>query len=56
MINISGTEGYGFMSEDMVMDASKSYRERLKSAIMDLTDEQAEYVSWRLQCLKQGDN
>lgn len=34
-------------------DAPEEMRNILKCAIMNLTDEQAEYVLLRLQCLKQ---
>lgn len=31
-------------------------RERLKSEVLSLTDSQAEYVLWRLECLLQEEN
>lgn len=35
---------------------NENIRSALKKAVMDMTDEQAEYVLWRLQCLKQENN
>ncbi|MDY3926809.1 MAG: hypothetical protein SOZ12_05735 [Anaerotignum sp.] len=40
-------------SETATYDVRDDLRNQLKRAIMNLTDEQAEYVLWRLQCLKQ---
>lgn len=31
-------------------------RERLKSEVLSLTDSQAEYVLWRMECLLQEEN
>lgn len=31
-------------------------RERLKAEVLSLTDSQAEYVLWRLECLLQEEN
>lgn len=38
------------LTDDIAPD---DYKHKLKCAIMELTPEQAEYVLWRLQCLRQ---
>ena len=37
-------------------DVPDDFKFKIKRAIMNLTDEQTEYVLWRLQCLKQENN
>lgn len=41
---------------DFANNTTDKLRNDVKRAIMELTDKQAEYVLWRLQCLKQENN
>ena len=42
--------------ENTTYNGAPDLRYQIKCAIMELTDEQAEYVLWRLQCLRQEDS
>lgn len=54
LVTINYLEGHKMLCEEE--NHAILIRERLKSEVLSLTDSQAEYVLWRLECLLQEEN